>query len=165
MFPLFIFGFMSLIVPQERTDAKCPEYGEMASAGRPEKLPGSVCGSWPWRKSLARRSSMRREKGSKKKRKKREKKGAKKRRWKVSVRNAPLLEDNLRAGPVCFKSNQSIRINYPPPTPTPDTVQSSSRWHMDQRRLGCVLCFLSLCNNHTRPRTRARSHTHPTPTL
>lgn len=58
---------MSLIVPQERTDAKCPEYGEMASAGRPEKLPGSVCGSWPWRKSLARRSSMRREKGSKKK--------------------------------------------------------------------------------------------------
>lgn len=35
-------------------------------------------------------------------------------RWEASVRNASLLQDNPRAGPVCFKSNQSIRINYPP---------------------------------------------------
>lgn len=48
-------------------------------------------------------------------------KEAKEGRWKVSVRNAPSLEDNPRAGPVCFKSNQSIRINYPslPPLPLP----------------------------------------------
>lgn len=87
-------------------------------------------------------------------------------RWKVSVRNAPLLEDNLRAGPVCFKSNQSIRINYPhphhptPPRPTasPYRVARAGTW----TRGGRGVCYaFSLCNNHTRPRPVTR----PTPTL
>lgn len=45
---------------------------------------------------------------------------------KVSVRNASLLEDNRRAGPVCFKSNQSIRINYPPSSLPGPPLRSSA---------------------------------------
>lgn len=57
--------------------------------------------------------------------------------WKLSVRNASLLEDNPCTGSVCLKSNQSICINYyppPPPTHTPfnHPSPSSPRWHTDQ---------------------------------
>lgn len=79
-------------------------------AGLDGRKAAGMCGSSPRRKSLAHRSSVREESGEEGKKGKKE---AKKGRWKVSVRNASLLEDNPRAGPVCFKSNQSIRINYP----------------------------------------------------
>lgn len=85
------------------------------------------------------------------------KKEAKKGRWKVSVMNASLLEDNPRAGPVCFKSNQSIRINYPPPS----TVQLALAHGPEEAgvlvvvgvRWGwrCVMLSLSLSRTHTPP--------------
>lgn len=105
-----------------------------------------MCGSSPRTKSLAHRSSVREERGEEEKKK--GKKEAKKGRWKVSVRNASLLEDNPRAGPVCFKSNQSIRINYPcapHPTLLPSPPYRVAR--AGTRTRGgwgvCVLCFLS----------------------
>lgn len=88
-----------------------------------------------------------------KKRGERENADAKKGRWEVSVRDASLLGDNPRAGPVCFKSNQSIRINYPRAPTAPCRVARAGT----RTRGGwgaCVLCFPSLCT-HT-----PRAHTH-----
>lgn len=95
--------------------------------------------------------------------KRRERKKRKKRRrgrdggWKVSVRDASLLEDNPRAGPVRFKSNQSIRINYPPP-PTPQLYDSRCAHGGEDvcvRAQGAgvdvVLCFLFHPHTHTQP--------------
>lgn len=77
-----------------------------------------MCGSSPRRKSRTPVWCEGRERGGREGRREKE---AKKGRWKVSVRNASLLEDNPRAGPVCFKSNQSIRINYPRAPPPPSS--------------------------------------------
>lgn len=75
-------------------------------------------------------------------------KEAKKGRWEVSVRNASLLEDNPCAGPVCFKSNQSIRINYPcAPTPQYRVARAGTRTRGGWGVCVCVLCFLS--HSHT----------------
>lgn len=80
-------------------------------------------------------------------------------RWKVSVRNASLLEDNLRAGPVCFKSNQSIHINYDPPCPLPPT-RARARTHREQQRGGWSVCFFLSEQSQSSTQTVTR----PTPT-
>lgn len=116
-------------------------------------------------------------KGKESKKKKEEEKGGASKEGseeeaKVSVRNASLLEDNRRAGPVCFKSNQSIRINYPPhllpllpgpPLPSPPfRVQSSSRRHMGQGRLVCVrVCVCVVLSIPATITLVAQAHTQP----
>lgn len=102
------------------------------------------------------------ERGGREKERSSGKEEAKKGRWKVSVRNASLLEDNPRAGPVCFKSNQSIRINYPPPPsiPLPPPSRVAHTGTRTRGGLGvrvCVFCFLVSVSTHA----RTDPHTQP----
>lgn len=81
----------------------------------------------------------------------------------VSVRNASMLEDNPRAGPVRFKSNQSTRINYPPPPPSRSFPPPTIRFTLAHGgKGGCCVCArkgLTSCYAFS------PIHTHPAPHL